>query len=194
MKNTCLSVFILLLMIPASAAFAQKNVTQSKDVIKTADLIEFKYKETLKKAANQDISAVAALFEFSRILDGQQVLDHALTCLELFPLATDPIMAKAIQNLNPNLKKVSLERLLEAQGQTAQEALKKPIETWAPYSWEALNNRPVIFESAQSAENQQGSAIDAAAGSLKDAEKVAPQATDGSMQSAPKPDGGGRGN
>ncbi len=186
MKNTCFTILILLFLIPASIVFAQKNVYQSEDVIKTADQIEFRYKDVLKKATKQDSKAIIQLFEFSRILDGQEVLDHALTCLELIPEASDKVMAVSIEKLNSKLKKVSLDRLLKAQERTQKEALKKPIKSWAPYTWEALNNRPVIFRSAKTANATQGT--DAVKGTLQGVKKDdAKSTTMPSGSTTPKP-------
>ena len=177
MKKTCLAAIILLLVLPASVLVAQKNVYQSKDVVKTAEQIKFQYKDVLKKAIGQDQKAIGQLFEFSRILDGQEALEHAVTCLEIIPFVTDKVMALALEQVNPKLRTASLERLVQAQGLTDKAELKKPIQSWAPYTWEALNNRPVIFPSTATPAGSAG-------GTLQDADKPAPAATDGSLKPA----------
>lgn len=185
MKNTPFIVFVLLLVTQATSIFAQKNVYQSDAVIATADQLKFRYKEVLKKAANQDSKAIMQFFEFSRVVDGQEAIEHALTCMELIPVAGDRAMAKAIELLKPGLKKVVLERILKAQGKTDKEALKEPIKSWAPYTWEALNNRPVIFPSTRTTGGPTG-------GTLKDTDQPAPPPSGGSLK--PTDSERGRGN
>ena len=146
MKIFLLGLFTALLIIPATTAFAQKKVYMSDAVVSTADQIDFAYKNTVKKAAGKDAEAIVKLMEFSRVLDGAEAIEHARTMLELIPVASDKTFALAIQNMNPKLKKVILDRMQNAQKKTAVEALKKPMKDWAPYAWETLNNRPLIFE------------------------------------------------
>lgn len=144
MKKVLFKILILVLIIPAVQISAQK-VYISKDVAHTAGQIKFEYKDVVKKAQNKNGEAVAQLFEFSRILDGNEISEHAVTCLEVIALAGDEVSARAIQKLNSKLKKVSKDRLVSAQSRTEKEELKKPIKKWAPYTWEALNDRPVII-------------------------------------------------
>ncbi|MCB9315889.1 MAG: hypothetical protein H6569_07105 [Lewinellaceae bacterium] len=146
MKIFLLGLFTALLIIPATTAFAQKKVYMSDAVVSTADQIDFAYKNTVKKAAGKDAEAIVKLMEFSRVLDGSEAIEHARTMLELIPVASDKTLALAIQYVNPKLKKAVLDRMQNAQKKTAFEALKKPIKDWAPYTWETLNNRPLVFD------------------------------------------------
>lgn len=145
MKNFCSGLFILALFLQASAVFAQKKIYMSDAVIRTADQIDFAYKSTVKKAVAKDGQAIIKLIEFSRILDGVEAVEHARTMLEIIPAATDKTVAVAIQSLSPKLKKVTLDRMLGAQKNIKNEALKKPIKNWAPLTWETLNNRPLVL-------------------------------------------------
>ncbi len=155
MKKVLLLNLIAFFLLPLGA-FAQKKVYMSDDVQKTAAQIRFDYKGMVKKAAAKDESAVKQLFEFSRILDGAETIDHAVTCLELIPQATDEVVANAIAPLNPKLKKVLLQRMIQAQQQTTKADLKKPLEKWAPMTWDAINDRPIKKAGRGSSELQQG--------------------------------------
>ena len=145
MKKFLSGLLVAMFIIQAPAVFAQKKVYMSDAVISTADQIDFAYKSTVKKAAGKDAQAIAKLMEFSRILDGPEAIEHARTMLEIIPVASDKTVALAIQYLSPKLKKVTLDRMQSAQKKTAIEALKKPMKNWAPYTWETLNNRPLVF-------------------------------------------------
>lgn len=145
MKNFGFILIYAILTFPATTVLAQKKVYLSDNVIKTADQIKFEYKNTVKKASQKDAAAIVKLVDFSRLLDGQEAVEHAQTFLEIIPLASDRVVAKAIEKMNVKLKKVTLERLQKAQSKTQNSALKKPLNSWAPFTWEALNNRPVVF-------------------------------------------------
>lgn len=145
MKISRSVLFASLLIIQAPSAFAQKKVYLSDAVISTANQIDFDYEGTVKKAAGKDTRAMVKLMEFNRILDGAEAIEHGRTMLEIIPVASDKTVAMAIRHLNPKLKKVALDRMLSAQKKTEISALKKPIKDWAPYTWETLNNRALIF-------------------------------------------------
>lgn len=145
MKRYFFPLLQLALMLLATAVTAQKNVYISDNVTKTADQIDFKYKDVVKKATSKDQEAVRQLLDFSRIVDGSEAAEHAITCLEIIPMAGDQLVAKVIVKLSPKLKKALLDRFVAAQGQTKQDKLKAPMETWSPYTWKALNNLPIVF-------------------------------------------------
>ncbi|MBL7775760.1 MAG: hypothetical protein JNK89_07130 [Saprospiraceae bacterium] len=191
MKKMRLVVLAILLSLPAAALLAQKNVYQSDAVIATASQLKFRYQDNVKKAAGQNAQAIADLYEFSRILDGEEAIAHARTLLELIPAAGDKAMARAIEPLGAKLKKVCTDRLIKAQSRTEIAALKEPIKSWAPYTWEALHGRPVIFPSEQAANGAPDGALKAG-GSLKDADQPAPKPAGGSLQPAKTSDKEGR--
>jgi hypothetical protein len=125
------------------AAEAPKGVFVSDNVLKTAKWAKYPYDQTMRQAEACDLKSIESFLAFHGTVDGRDALDHATTCLELIPGATDDCFALAISRLKPKLKSVLLERLTLAQGQTSVEALHKPMAEWAPYSWAALNNRPI---------------------------------------------------
>ncbi|MBK6931017.1 MAG: hypothetical protein IPH12_09120 [Saprospirales bacterium] len=146
----------------------------SDDVRKTATQIKVDYKELVKKASAKESAAVKKLFEFSRIVDGSEAIEHAVTCLEVIPLATDDVVANALVSLSPKLKKVLLSRLEQAQGRTQKTELKLPIQKWAPLTWEVLHNRPAVKPGAQ-----------LHTGKMRDQE--APASPDSEKAGAPRP-------
>ena len=151
--NKLLSIAGLLLLVSlATTATAQKKVYLSKSVIATAQKINFDYKDAVKKAQNKDQKATVRLLEFGRILDGQELREHAITCLELIPNVGDWDMALAIQTTRPTFKKALMQWLTKAQKSTQKESLKKPIKKWAPYTWLALNEKPVVKPTSQPAQ------------------------------------------
>lgn len=141
---------LALLLLAASPLFAQKKVFVSDNVLQIAAQAQFDYKGTVKKASNKDGKALIDLFEFIRLLEADQADEHAITCLELIPLASDEVFAKAVKTRSIKMKAALLRRITAAQERTQKEALKKPMEEWAPYSWKALNN----FEFNIEAENK----------------------------------------
>lgn len=130
---------------------AQKNqkldVEISGSVLKTAEWAGFKYKETLEKVAAGDQQATKDFFEFSGTVDGTEALQHAVTCIELIPLAGDEKIGSIISILKPKLKKVMLDRFQLAQGRTKKTELLKPMQEWAPLTWKALNGEQVLCSS-----------------------------------------------
>jgi hypothetical protein len=161
MKKALLLHFVLLLSVVALSA--QKKVYISENVLKVAAQAEFDYKDMVKKAAKKDGDALQKLFEFGRIVDGKEVNEHALTCLELIPLATDEVYANAVATRNVKLKTALRRWITQAQESTTNEELKKPLSEWAPYTWEALNNRELKLPSKDDAT----ATPDAGQGSLK---------------------------
>ena len=154
---------LALLLFAASPAFAQKKVFVSDNVLQVADQAQFDYKGMLKKATAKDGKAVAELFEFIRLLENAEADEHAMTCLELIPIATDPVFAKAVKSRNVKMKAALLRRITAAQQRTQKADLKKPMEKWAPYTWNALNNIDFIIEADNKAA-QKGTATNAGTG------------------------------
>ncbi|MFN0016459.1 MAG: hypothetical protein ACKVU2_18105 [Saprospiraceae bacterium] len=147
MKKTLL-LNLALLMLSVAPVLAQKKVFVSDNVIKVAEQAQFDYKGNLKKASAKDSKALADMFEFTRLLENAEADEHALTCLELIPLATDAVFANAIKARKPKLKAALLRRILDAQGRTKKADLKKPLEEWAPFSFRALHNLDFDTEAA----------------------------------------------
>ncbi|MCS6928334.1 MAG: hypothetical protein NZM43_02450 [Saprospiraceae bacterium] len=129
----------------------KKNVFISEAVLAIAQQAQVDYRALVKKASAKDSEALNNLFEFTRLLDGSISIDHAQTCLELIPVVGDEVFAKALESRSSGLKKHLLNQMSAAQKQTRKEALKKPIQGWAPYTWEALNDREVHIAKPQSA-------------------------------------------
>lgn len=123
---------------------APKNdITVFDSVLKTAEWASFKYVPTLDLAKTGDVKALKSLFEFSGTVDGVEAILHATTCLELIPFATDEMVAPVISSLKPKLQAAMLERLTLAQGRTQKEALRKPLQEWAPLCWRALHGEKI---------------------------------------------------
>lgn len=142
MKKTWFLVALLFTL--SAAAYAQKkDVFVSDAVVTVAQQMKVDYKGLVRKASAKDARALHELFEFTRLLDGAALNDHLQTCLELIPVATDEVYAKALESRSPGLKSYLLKNMEAAQGRTQKEPLKKPIGQWAPYTWEALNGREV---------------------------------------------------
>lgn len=168
--------WIVLFLLFSVPVLAQKKVYVSDKVRSTAEQIKVDYKGLVKKASAKDGDAVKKLLDFSRIVDGSEAIEHAVTCLELIPLASDEVMAKAIAALSPKLKKVLLDRMQQAQGRTQKAELKVPMEKWAPMSWEALHNRPYASKNAQLQTGRRSDREEAPA-PMQDAEKAGPPQT-----------------
>lgn len=143
MKHLWIKGLILLFLLPAAGAFAQKKVYVSENVLKTAEWARFKYRDVLKQAINQDADAVRKMLEFSGTVDDGEALEHAVTCLEMIPLATDDVVASVVVALKPAVKKLLLDRFVAAKSLTQKKDLQKPMNEWAPNTWDALNNLPV---------------------------------------------------
>ncbi|MBK9337697.1 MAG: hypothetical protein IPM98_14485 [Lewinellaceae bacterium] len=142
MKKALL-VNLALLLFAAPAVFAQKKVYISENVLKVADQLKLDYKGMVKKAASKDTKALRDILEFGRILEKWEVAEHAVTCLELIPPATDEVYAKVVEACDNKFKTTMRIWITSAQEHTQKEHLKKPLSEWAPYTWEALNNRAV---------------------------------------------------
>ena len=143
MKKVFFNSLIILFLAPVYAAFGQGEVYISKSVLKTADWAEFKYKDVLKKSIAGDQNAILQFFKFSNVVDGAEGIDHAVTCLELIPLASDRTVAGSLVLSNAKLKKLVLDRITLAQGKTQKAELRQAIKSWAPATWAILNNEPM---------------------------------------------------
>jgi len=143
MKKLFSNSLIILFLASAFAAFGQKEVYISKDVLKTSEWANFAYKNVLKKAIAGDGPSITDFFKFNSAVDGVEALEHNVTCLEMIPLASDDKVANALLFTVPKLKKVVLDRIVLAQGRTQKAELKKPMASWAPKTWAVLNNQPL---------------------------------------------------
>lgn len=150
MKKTWL-LPVLLTALSASAFSQKKGVFVSDAVLVVAQQAQVDYRGLIRKASAKDAKALSDLFEFSRLLDGATLNDHMQTCLELIPVATDEVYAKALESRSSGLKLHLLKNIEVAQARTQKEPLKKPISEWAPYTWEALNGREVNVVKPQDA-------------------------------------------
>lgn len=136
-----------ILLFISSLASAQNTaaagqVTVFQEVLNVAKWAGFDYEAQLNLAKSGDYKAVSKLLHFSGTVEGDDALKHAVTCLELIPVAGDVPFAAALNISKPALKKAMLERLQLAQGRTQNENLKKPIKDWAPITWDVLNGKP----------------------------------------------------
>lgn len=114
------------------------GVETFQNVIKTADLIKVQYKELVAQAKSGDVASMHKLLDFSRIVDGVDGLNHAVTCLEILPLMGDASFASAVSLCQPKLKKLILDRLILAQGRTKKTFLRQSLTNIAPLTWEQL--------------------------------------------------------
>lgn len=137
---------LALLLLAVAPVFAQKKVFVSDSVLKVAEEAQFDYKGALKKATAKDGKAVTDLIEFIRLLENAEADEHAMTCLELIPIATDKVFSQAVKSRSTKMKAALLSRISAAQERTQKSELKKPMEEWAPYSWKALNNIQFVIE------------------------------------------------
>ncbi len=158
----CVSVLLSPFMLHAQKA-KKTEIEISSDVLKTAEWAKFKYMENVDMAQKGDPKGIKALFEFSGTVDGVESLQHATTCLEIIPFATDEKVGSVISSLKPKLKTVLLERFQLAQGRTKKEELRKPLQEWAPLCWKALNGEMVI----DSSKIQDGGGSTSKPGSIK---------------------------
>ncbi|MBL7827775.1 MAG: hypothetical protein JNJ57_14185 [Saprospiraceae bacterium] len=123
--------------------FAQTHkVSVSPSVLDVAKWAGFEYQKHVDLAKSGDFKAVTELLDFSGTVDGVDALDHAVTCLELIPYASDLTFAAALNKAKPKLKSVLLERFQLAQGRSKTESFRSPMATWAPNTWAALNGKP----------------------------------------------------
>lgn len=165
--RSILFVVILASLLSPTLLKAQKSpnhdVEISGSVLKTAEWAGFKYKETLEKVIAGDQKATKDFLEFSGTVDGTEALQHAVTCLELIPLAGDEKIGSIIYILKPKLKSVLLDRFQLAQGRTKKTELLKPMQEWAPLTWKALNGERVVCSSC----NQNSGGLSAKPGEMQ---------------------------
>ncbi len=115
------------------------EVEVSDAVLRTAETFDFKYLDVLAKAKTGDVQSIHEFIRFHKYVDEIEAINHGVTCLELIPYATDAKFSMACKMATPNLKKVLLERLAQAQAKTKKEELRKPIKEWAPLTWATLS-------------------------------------------------------
>ena len=147
MKNVFFRV-ILLISLPLSGVFCQNTATDTVQdieifdhVLKTADWAKFKYKDVLERAKGGDYMAIRDFLNFHATVDGVDGINHAVTCLELIPVAGDEKFAAGVAFCSENIRKVVIDRLILAQGRTKKTALRQSMTDWAPNTWEYLNGR-----------------------------------------------------
>jgi hypothetical protein len=125
------------------------DVEVFQNVLKMADLVRFQYKDAVAKSKSGEIASMYKLLDFHRVVDGVDALNHAVTCLELIPLAGDQNFAAAVSICQPKLKTLLLERLMLAQARTKKTFLRQSLTNWAPVTWEYLNGRTVELKSSK---------------------------------------------
>lgn len=199
MKNLLLCCFTACLLFPLASVKGQNNpqtasvqeVTVAPSLLKFATLMGFKYTEVLDKAKKGDLNSLKSLLEFHGTTDGTDALNHAQTCLELIPVATDGSCASAIQNLKPKLKILLLDRFALAQGRTKNTELQKPIKDWAPETWASLNNLPYVCNTCEESKKMSKEYVKNPDGTLSKINPLAPgeeaTLTDGKKLPAVKP-------
>ena len=115
------------------------DIEVSESVVKVADWAGFKYREVLAAAETGDQTSIKKFLEFSGTVDGVDALKHAVTCLELIPVANDFNFSMACHTLKPALQKTLLERLMLAQSRTKKVDLRDSMTHWASSTWGVLN-------------------------------------------------------
>lgn len=120
-----------------------------QNVLKTADLANFKYKDLIESAKTGDVTSIYKLLDFHRMVDGVDGLNHAVTCLELIPLTGDKAYAAAVYRCSPKLRKLLTDRLMLAQVRTKKTFLRQSLTNWAPATWAYLNGQTYQFEALQ---------------------------------------------
>ncbi len=162
MKNTFYLSILAIVIAPLLQVGCQNTTTEQKKdlagvevfpaVEKTAEWVKFKYRDHMAKASNGNAESIKAMLEFSGTVDGVEALDHAVTCIELIPLAGDPAFADVLMHGKPLMRKALLERFQIAQARTKDEKFRKPMAEWAPATWAVLNEKPI----PTSQDNQKG--------------------------------------
>jgi hypothetical protein len=147
-------------------------------VVKTAEWANFKYMDVFNKAKSGDPRSIIQFLEFNSVVDGTEGLQHATTCLEMLPLLIDDLVGSGISGMKPKMKSLLLSRLQLAQGRTKKEALLKPIQEWAPFTWKALNGERVTCTSCMHMNGGMTQLKPAGMDVKPGAEKSAPAATD----------------
>lgn len=110
-----------------------------QSVLKIADLANFKYMDAVASAKAGDVSSMHKLLDFNRVVEGVDALNHAVTCLELIPVAGDHIVGAAVYLCSPKMREVLLSRLILAQGRTKKTYLRESLSKWAPSTWSYIN-------------------------------------------------------
>lgn len=135
----------------ADSLMLNYQVETFQKVLKVADLANFKYKDHLAHAKTGDVTSIYQLLDFHRMVDGVDGLNHAVTCLELIPLAGDKAFGAAVYRCSPNLRKLLLDRLMLAQVRSKKTFLRQSLTNWAPATWAYLNGQTYQYETQQPA-------------------------------------------
>lgn len=200
MKNEFVGWMLALLILPLVNAGCQNtpggasggDIEISPAALKTAEWAGFKYKDVLNKAKTGDLEALKQFIDFHSVVDGTDALGHAVTCLELIPVAGDYKFAQAVQASKPKLKELLRDRLTLAQGRTKKTELQQPLEKWAPNVYAALNGKPLEVQASPGGEDGLRKATDAAMfpprpGSPADSTSTAAPAAEQSPATVPQP-------
>jgi hypothetical protein len=155
-QRTLSLLFLLAILLPLAEVGCQNpnQIKVSKSVVKQAADFNINYGEVLDKAKTGDAEALIKFLNIHKYVDGVSGLEHAQTCIELIPIAGDGNFAQAASLVKPGLRALLKERLPLAQGRTEQEALRKPMQEWAPLTWATINDLPITRESATGPDDQ----------------------------------------
>lgn len=134
------------------------DVEVFQSVVKLADQLGYKYTDMLAKAKTGDATAIYQMLDFHRIVEGKDALNHAVTCLEILPLAGDDAFASAVVRCKPKLVQVVLDRLVLAQGRSKKTFLRQGMGAWAPTTWAVLNGQAPPSKTAANTPNQEAPA------------------------------------
>lgn len=138
------------------------------DLLRLAELTKMDYKGTLDKCRKGDEHAIADFLDFFRIVEQRSATDHALVVLAMIPDAGDGQVANVVKMQKDKLKVLIREQLVAAQPGAAKAELRTSMETWAPRTWAALNNKVLNDPARQQAKDQEKAA------KLKDDTSVKP--------------------
>ena len=133
----------------ADSLMRNYQVETFQNVLKTADLANFNYKEMIENAKAGDVTSIYKLLDFHRMVDGVDGLNHAVTCLELIPLTGDKAFAAAVYRCSPKLRKLLTDRLMLAQVRSKKTFLRESLTHWAPATWAYLNGQTYQYEAQQ---------------------------------------------
>jgi hypothetical protein len=133
------------------------DVEVFQSVVKLADQLGYKYSDMLSKAKTGDAAAIFQMLDFHRIVEGKDALNHAVTCLEILPLAGDDAFASAVTMCKPKLVQVLLERIMLAQGRSKKTFLRQGMGAWAPTTWAILNGQAPPNSGGENTQTQDSS-------------------------------------
>lgn len=121
------------------------------DLLRLSELTKMDYRATLAKCRKGDEHAIADFVDFFRIVEQKSATDHALVMLSMIPEAGDGQVANVIKTQKDKLKILVRDQLVAAQPKAAKPELRASMETWAPRTWAALNNKILIDPAREAA-------------------------------------------